>query len=258
MKKNKKRNTNKNTDDGVKTPSVLFFSFKNDTIEKPKTVAVDHFDKVVISPHIEAVFKQGNQESITIEELTISSEKMNIEVTDKVLKVYLHQAEAQVNLDDEQSIDWEDKSVYEGTIAKVIITYKDLGKLVLVGEEKFTFLDKIKGEDISLKIIGKTNIHIKEAEIKNLDITSFGKNYLEVTSGVVPYQNITSFGEDQLDLSAVENEVTSLKAFGNSKLKLSVSKKLKVTSMGNAHILYKGDAKVSKGIMMGNSRIERL
>lgn len=257
MKISKKTYANKNIESGVTAPSILFFSFKNETLDTPKTVAVNHFDKVVVSPHIQAVFKQGKQESVTIEELTISSEKMNIEVTDKVLKVYLHQAETAVSLDDKQSINWEDKSVYEGTIAKVVITYKHLGKVALVGEEKFTFLNKMQEKDFNLKLIGKTKIYIQEAEIKNLDITSFGKNYLEVSSGVVPYQNITAFGEDQLDLESVENEITEIKSFGNSTMKLNVSKKINVTSMGNSHILYKGNAKVSKGIMMGNSKIEK-
>lgn len=258
MKRNKKRQIRKNRNTGSNSRSILFFSFKNDTPTESKTITVDHFDKVVVSPHIQAVFKQGDQESIMIEELTISSEKMNIEVTDKVLKVFLHKAEAEVNMDDEQSVNWEDNSIYKGTIAKIVITYKDLGKLALVGEEKFTFIDKIQQKDIKLKLIGKTKIFIKEAAIENLDITSFGKNYLEVSSGVIPNQNITAFGEDELNLVNTENEITNIKSLGNAKMKLNVSKKLKVTSLGNAHIMYKGAAKVSKGVMLGNSKVEQL
>jgi len=258
MKRNKKRQIQKNTNTGIKAPTVLFFSFKNDAPTQSKTIAVEHFDQVVVSPHIQAVFKQGEQESITIEELTISSEKMNIEVTDQVLKVYLHKAEAEVNMDDQQSVNWEDNSVYSGTIAKIVITYKDLGKIALVGEEKFSFIDKMQQQNLKMKLIGKTKIFIKEAAIENLDITSFGRNYLEVSSGVVPNQSITAFGEDELALANVESEVTSIKSLGNAKMKLNVSKKLKVTSLGNAHIMYKGDAKVSKGIMLGNSKVEQL
>lgn len=258
MKKNRKRQLQKKGKALVKTPSILFFSFKNNTVEAPKTITVDHFDKVVVSPHIQAVFKKGEQESVIIEELTISSDKMNIEVEGKVLKVFLHKSEAEVNMDDDQSINWEENSIYKGTIAKIVITYKELGKLALVGEEEFTFLDKIQQQDAKLKLIGKTKIFIKEAEIQNLDITSFGKNYLEVSSGIVPYQSITAFGEDQLDLFNVKNEITDIKSFGNGKLKLNVSKKLNVTGMGNTHIMYKGGAKVSKGIMLGKSKIEQL
>ncbi|MGH1386766.1 GIN domain-containing protein [Kordia sp.] len=258
MKKSKKRKLQKKMNTGTELPSILFFSFKNDTLEQSKTIAVNHFDKVVVSPHIQAVFKQGDQESITIEELTISSEKMNVEVSDNVLKVFLHKAEAEVSMDDDQSVNWEDNSIYSGTIAKIVITYKDLGKLALVGEEKFTFVDKIQQKDIKLKLIGKTKIYIKDAEIENLDITSFGKNYVDVSSGKTQHQNITVFGEDELNLINVENEVTQIKSLGNGKLKLNVSKKLKVTSLGNAHIMYKGDAKVSKGIMLGNSKVEKL
>lgn len=255
MKKNKTHTLNKVS---KTAPSILFFSFKNDSPTASQTIKVDHFDKVVVSPYIQAVFKQGEQESVSVEALTISSEKMHVEVADNVLKVYLHKAEAEVSLDDDQSVNWEDQSIYNGTIAKVVITYKSLKKLALVGEEEFTFLDTIAAQDVNLKLIGKTKNHIKEAVIENFNITSFGKNYLEVSSGVVPYQSITAFGEDQLNLEGVQSEITEVKSLGNSKMKLNVSKKLKVTSMGDTHILYKGDAKVSKGIVMGNSRIERM
>lgn len=251
MEKNKKQLT-------VKSPSILFFNFKNEESTDFKKVKVDSFNKVVVSPYIQAEFKEGEQESVSVEALTISSDKMNIEVTDNTLKVYLHKAEAQVDLNSDQSINWEDESVYKGTIAKITITYKSLKKLALVGAEDFTFMEKIEEEDINLKLIGKTKLRIQEANIQDFSITSFGKNYLEINSGVVPYQNITVFGEDELCLQGVQNEITDMKSLGNSKIKLNVSKRLNVTSMGNSHIQYKGDAKVVKGIVIGNSKIERM
>ena len=258
MKKNKKRRMQKNRNKNVKNPSVLFFSFKNTQAASPETVAVNPFDKIVVSPHIQAVFKQGDQESITIENLTIASDKMNIEVDDKVLKVFLQNAEAEVNLDDEQSIKWDDNSVYKGTIAKIVITYKDLGKIALVGEEKFTFEDAMQQENLKVKLIGNTKMFIQEAAIENLDITSFGKNYLEVSSGTIPYQNVTAFGEDEINLLGVENKITKVKSLGNGKLKFNVSKKLSVTSLGDGLIQYKGSARVSKGFMLGKSKVEKL
>jgi hypothetical protein len=239
-------------------PSIFFFSFKKDAPTVSETVIVDSFDKVVVSPHIQVEFKQGEQELVRVEALTISSNKMNIEVTDKILKVYLHKAEVEVDLNSDESINWEDKSVYRGTTAKVTIIYKSLKKLALVGAEEFTFMEKIKEEYINLKLIGKTKLRIQEANIQDFNISSFGKNYLEVNSGVVSYQNITTFGEDELCLQGVQNEITDIKSLGNSKIKLNVSRRLNVTSMGNAYIQYKGNAKISKGIVMGNSKIERM
>jgi len=45
-----------------------------------KIIAVEHFDKVIVSPHIQVDFIQGNEESVIIEDISIPMEKLNVEV----------------------------------------------------------------------------------------------------------------------------------------------------------------------------------
>ena len=67
--------------------TLMIFSIK--TITAQTTTALDHFDKVIISPHIEVTFIEGNEESVTIEKCIVDKGKLNIEVNNKTLRIYL-------------------------------------------------------------------------------------------------------------------------------------------------------------------------
>jgi len=49
---------------------------------------VEHFDEVIISPHIQVNLIEGNEESVKIESNKVSNEKLNIEVKSKTLRIY--------------------------------------------------------------------------------------------------------------------------------------------------------------------------
>ena len=67
----------------MKTTFVLFiFSIgnilgANQLVAQEKVVPVASFEKVIISPHIQVTFKQGDTESVTIENAKVSSDKIN-------------------------------------------------------------------------------------------------------------------------------------------------------------------------------------
>ncbi|MCK5678868.1 MAG: DUF2807 domain-containing protein, partial [Flavobacteriaceae bacterium] len=46
-----------------------------------KTFTVESFDKVIVSPHIQVNFEQGDKETVLINDITVSIEKLNIEVS---------------------------------------------------------------------------------------------------------------------------------------------------------------------------------
>ena len=68
--------------------SILFF---NSTYGQ-NTTPVNHFDKVIISPHIQVTLVQGNEQSVTIENTTVSKDKIKIEINNTTLWVYLEGA----------------------------------------------------------------------------------------------------------------------------------------------------------------------
>ena len=66
---------------------LVVFGFK--TTFAQTTTAVNHFNKVIVSPHVQVTFIEGNEESVTIEKSTVSNDKINIEVNGKTLRIYL-------------------------------------------------------------------------------------------------------------------------------------------------------------------------
>ena len=53
------------------------------------TRLLNHFEKVIISPHAQVTFVQGNEEKETIEKRTVNSDKVNIEMKNHTLRIYL-------------------------------------------------------------------------------------------------------------------------------------------------------------------------
>jgi len=52
----------------------------------------DHFSKIIISPYIQVTLVQGDEESVTINELYVDTAKLHIEVNDNTLRIYLEGA----------------------------------------------------------------------------------------------------------------------------------------------------------------------
>src|SRR3954454_6161593 len=57
-----------------------------------QTKMVDHFTKVIISPYIQVTFVEGDEESVTINQIKVDESKLHIEVNNKTLRIYLEGA----------------------------------------------------------------------------------------------------------------------------------------------------------------------
>src|SRR5215831_21420077 len=57
-----------------------------------QTKIVDHFSKVIVSPYIQVTFVQGDQESVTINDIEVDTSKLHVEVNDNTLRIYLEGA----------------------------------------------------------------------------------------------------------------------------------------------------------------------
>src|SRR5205085_12606722 len=108
--------------------TLMVFSVK--ALVAQTTTAVDRFDKVIISPHIEVTFIEGNEESVTIEKCTVDKEKLNIEVNNKTLRIYLDGAKELTKNKKVYDNGYEEKQpIYKGTIVTAIVTYKTMNDL---------------------------------------------------------------------------------------------------------------------------------
>ncbi len=235
---------------------ILFVS-KNTVAQEVRTV--DHFDKVIVSPHVKVTFTKGDTERVTIESCSVSADKINIESKGKTLRIYLDGAK-EVTKNEK---DYEDgakgkKPLYKGTVLVVAISYKTLEDLSVRGEETILLKSKIDQEDFGLNIYGTSSIYFDEVVLQNMHTTIYGESYLELKSGSVTEQKFTAYGESKVNALGIKNRVTRATLYGESELNLNVSDEIRITAFGEAKIGYKGDPVIKKGITIGNVKIRKI
>jgi hypothetical protein len=220
---------------------------------------VDHFNKVIVSPHVEATFTEGDKESVTIENCSVSLDKVHIEMNGKTLRVYLEGAK-EVTKNEKLNEDGRNtkKSIYNGTVLTVAISYKTLEALSVRGEETILLKSKLDQDNFDLTIYGESKIYFNEVQLQKMHTTIYGESYLELKSGNITEQKFTAYGESKVNALAVNNSITRATLYGETELNLNVSAKIKVTSFGEAKIGYKGNPEIQKGIAIGKLKVYKI
>lgn len=222
-------------------------------------IAVEPFNKVIISPHIQVNLVEGEEESVTIESNTETEDKLNIEVNGKTLRIYLDDAKETTKTQIELKNGIEFKGpIYEGTIVTATITYKTLNDISVRGDETLVCKSLLKGEDFRLKIFGQSQVYLNDVDLQKFHTTIYGESFLEIKSGTIQQQKYTSYGVSKVDALAIANEDTRIIAYGEAELKINASNKIKITAYGEASLKYKGNAEIVKGVNIGDTRIKKL
>lgn len=223
-----------------------------------KSISVAHFDKIIVSPHIEVNLVEGNEESVQIENARLSEDKINIEVEGKALRLYLDGAKM-VTKSEKVDGEWKGKKPrYSGTMVTATITYKNLDVLSVRGEEVITCKSAIEQDDFKLRIYGESKVYFDLVSVDKLTVSIYGESYLEIKSGSVNRQVYRAYGESEVNALEMRNASTKITAYGESNFRVNVSDELKVTCYGEASINYKGDASVDKGIVIGEASIRKI
>lgn len=217
------------------------------------------FDKVIVSPHIEVVLVEGDEESVKIENAKVSEDKINIEVEGKTLRLYLDGAKTVTKSErvERANSNWK-RSIYNGTMATATITYKRLKTLSVRGEEIVKCESPIAQKDLKLMIYGESKVYFNSLTTENLTVSIYGESYLEIQGGDVGRQVYRAYGESEVNTLDMENKSTKITAYGESNFRVNVSDRLKVTCYGETKINYKGEADVNKGIVIGEARIRKI
>ncbi len=220
---------------------------------------LEPFNAVAISPHISATFVEGDKESITINELLVSEDKVNIEIKSGKLYVYLDDAK---NITKHEKVKKDGMKmkvpIYKKVVLNVTITYKSLDKMTIKGEQKITCESKIVTDDFRLTVYGEPEIVFEGIEAEEFVTTMHGAGLLKVKTGTTNYQKITAYGEGVFDLSELDNKTSRLVAYGEAEFYLQSSERIKITAYGEASLSYKGDAVVKRGINIGGVEISRI
>jgi hypothetical protein len=237
--------------------ALMIFSVK--ATEAQTTTAVSHFDKVIISPYIEVTFVEGNQESVTIERSTVDKEKINIEVNNKTLRVYLDDAKELTKNKKVYTNGYKEKQpIYKGTVVTATVTYKTMNELSVRGEETQVCKSLLTGDKFRLKIYGESNVILTQVDLGELHTTIYGETILEIKAGSIHHQRYTTYGESKINSLAVNSNTTRITAYGESNFQVNSSDEIKITAIGEAKLEYKGSAVVNKGLHIGEMQIAKL
>ncbi|MBA6151555.1 head GIN domain-containing protein [Gelidibacter maritimus] len=220
---------------------------------------VGHFDKVIISPHIQVTLVESDNETVTIESNHVDEKKLNIEVNGKTLRIYLEGAKETTKQEtfEENGMKMK-RPIYKGTIVSATITYKILDELSVRGEETLVCKSVLEGNKFGLKIYGESHIILNAVNLNNLHTTIYGESELEIKSGTIQHQKYTAYGESKVNALAITNEETKITAYGEAEFKINASKRIKITSYGEASLEYKGGAEINKGLNIGGLRIRKI
>ncbi len=224
-----------------------------------QTTKVDHFDKVIVSPHIEVTFIEGDEEKVTIDKATVSADKINIEVNAKTLRIYLDGAKEVEKTKKAYENGREVKHpLYSGTVVSATVTYKTLTELSVRGEETIVCKSPLKGERFRLKIYGQSEVYLNEVNLDELKTTIYGESSLIIKAGSVTEQRYTSYGESTVNSLNINSNKTKITAYGDSNFQLNVSDEIRLTAYGEATVDYKGNPTINKGLNFGEVRFNKL
>ncbi|MFP4845421.1 head GIN domain-containing protein [Winogradskyella sp. PE311] len=220
---------------------------------------VDAFNKVIISPHIETTFVQGDEESVTILENTLSNDIVNIEVNNGTLRVYLD--DAKMTTKQEKRVENGMKMkvpIYKGKVLTVKVTYKTIDDLSLRGEQSIVCDSSIEVDEFRLKIYGESEVTFNAMNVKNLSADIYGESQLVIKKGVIDYQRITAYGEGEINVVDVKNRKGKYRALGEAIFRVNTSEHIKFTAFGEAELYYKGNPEIDRGFGVGASTIDQI
>lgn len=243
----------------LKSITIIIAICIGQIMQAQEKTSVAAFNKVIISPHIETTFVQGDEESVTILENTESKDKVNIEVKNGTLRVYLDDAKMTTKHKKIKKNGVKMKvPIYKGKVLTIQVTYKHIDNLSLRGEERTLCESLINVDAFSLKIYGESQVVFNEIAINEFDVDVYGESQLTIKKGNTKNQNITAYGEGEINLVEVNNKTSKLKAYGEAEFKVNASEQIKFTAYGEAELYYKGTATISQGLSFGDSKINQI
>jgi hypothetical protein len=214
------------------------------------------FHKIIVSPRVNLILEQGDQENIRLTYSNVDADKINIKVQGKTLRVYLDDAKVaektyRTNGNDRRSI-------YHDASVTAYVTYKELEHLEIRGNQELTCNSPLKAERFTLKAYGENDINLASLKTEYLRTSLFGDNDLKIKTGKAEYQKYKLFGDNEIDTQYLKSFSATTTIFGESKIKLNTQDNLKVNAFGESQVSYNGNASVNKGLIFGKAQITKL
>ena len=225
-----------------------------------QTTPVDHFHKVIVSPYIQVTFIQGSEESVTINNINVDSNKLHVEVNGGTLRLYLDGAKDIPHQEKEERNDGsrQTHALYPNHSVIATVVYRKLDELSLRGEETYLCQSPMSADKFSLRVYGASKVVFTEVHFDKMYTTIYGESLLAIEAGAVNKQHYTCYGEGKINTTAIKGQEARVTAYGEAEFKLNVSDRIKITAFGEARLRYMGNPAIVKGIHIGEMDLKRL
>ncbi len=214
------------------------------------------FSRIVVSPRINLILTEGDEESIRLVYHRVNPEEINIEVKGKTLRLYLDDSRVTEKMIRRNR--YEKRSAYAEANLTAYVTYRKLDRLEIRGEQELTCKSPIVAEKFVLKGYGRNEINFASIKTAFLKTNLYGENTLNIDGGKAEYQKYKLYGENRIDTRDLKSYYATATIFGESRLKLSIQDEIKINAFGESQVTYAGNAEVNKGLIFGKANIRRV
>src|SRR5687768_2576854 len=107
------------------------------------------FNKIIVSPKVNLILEQGDQESIRLTYSNVDADKINIRVQGNTLRVYLD--DAKVTEKTYRVSSHEKRGIYHDVSVTAYVTYKELEHLEIRGNQELTCNGPLTAERFTLR-----------------------------------------------------------------------------------------------------------
>ena len=238
---------------------LITMSYFNSLTAQSDPIQVNSFNKILVSPNIELFLQEGTEETVTIQGSSIPEEKINIKVVGNTLKIYLDDAKIATKHKKVYRDNYKMKvPIYDGSVVSALVTYKNLEKLTIRGEERITCESPIKTDKFKVKMFGEADLVVQELDVKSMKAALFGDHNLRIENGSAEKLVYHSYGESDIETESLNTKITRIWAMGDSEFKVNADEKIRFSSLGESKVKYLGDPDVRKGITIGENKVKKL
>ena len=180
---------------------ALAFPTRASYAQTPQPVRVGHFHKVIVSPYIQVTFVQGDEETVTINQCSVDTAKVHVEVHNGTLRLYLDGARDFPHYEKDYARDGSNHShsLYPKHAIVATVVYRILDGLSLRGEETFLCSSRLAVRHFNLRLYGESTVVFLEVNIEKMHTAMYGESTLDIRSGMVSQQYYTCYGDGKIN-----------------------------------------------------------
>ena len=214
--------------------------------------------RIIASPRINVILKQGEKESVRLVYHNVERSKINIDVSNHTLHLYLDNARKVEKMDPYSDNRHRGRrNMYDGVSITAYVTYKYLDGLEIRGNQELTCYDAIESDEFRLKAYGENEITLASLKTDFFKASLYGQNELKISKGKVVEQKYKLFGENKIDTRALKSAYASTSIFGEGDLHITSTEEVRVDAFGEPNIHVNGGAQVNRRLVFGRTHINQ-